>query len=101
MPLAHCVFFTLRDPSPENADRAVASCRELLSGHEGMLHFWAGCRGTEFTREKNVQDYDVALVTIFTDKAAHDRYQSHPRHLKFVELNTSRWKAVRAFDAWV
>ena len=42
-----------------------------------------------------------ALVTIFTDKAAHDRYQSHPRHLKFVELNTSRWKAVRAFDAWV
>jgi hypothetical protein len=101
MPLAHCVYFTLRDPSPENVAQALASCHELLSGHEGMVHFSAGRRGKEFTRPKNDQDFDVALVAIFADKEAHDRYQVHPRHVAFVETNGPRWKSVRIFDAWV
>lgn len=99
--LAHAVYFTLRDPSPQNLEAAVASAHELLSGHEGMSYFAAGLRGPEFARPVNDAQFHVALFTVFQDKAAHDRYQIHPRHLAFVERNHSRWESVRVFDAYV
>jgi hypothetical protein len=99
--LAHAVFFTLHESTPETRAAAVASCRRLLSGHEGMIHFSAGERGPEFARPVNDLAFDVALFTIFADKAAHDRYQSDPRHLEFIESNRPLWREVRVFDAWV
>lgn len=99
--LAHAVYFTLRDPSAQNIQAAVASARKLLSGHEGMTYFAAGQRGTEFARPVNDLDFHVALFTVFQDKAAHDRYQIHPRHLAFVKDNHERWQSVRVFDAYV
>ena len=98
--LVHAVYFELHDPSPESVQAAVASCRSLLSGHPGMSFFAAGARGREFARPVNDCAFDVALFTIFADKAAHDRYQEHPRHLKFVAENRERWKSVRVFDSW-
>lgn len=99
--LAHAVYFTLHDPSPRNVTAAVASIRELLSGHDGMTFFAAGPRGAEFARPVNDAQFDVALFTIFTDKAAHDRYQVHPKHLAFIEGHKKLWKSVRVFDAYV
>jgi hypothetical protein len=99
--LAHAVYFTLYDPSKRNLAAAVAACRELLAGHQGMLHFSVGTRGTEFARPVNDREFDVALLTIFADKSAHDHYQSHPRHVAFVEANQALWQQVRVFDAWV
>jgi hypothetical protein len=66
-----------------------------------MLHFFAGERGAEFARPVNDSEFDVALFTVFADRAAHDRYQSHPRHVEFVERNRALWREVRVFDAWV
>jgi hypothetical protein len=43
----------------------------------------------------------VALHIIFKDKAAHDRYQDHPRHKQFIEENQANWKKVRVFDSYV
>ena len=37
----------------------------------------------------------------FKDKAAHDAYQSHPRHKQFIAEGEANWKAVRVFDSWV
>lgn len=99
--LAHAVFFTLHDPSPEGRAAAVAACRRLLSGHEGVIHFHVGERGPEFARPVNDQTFDVGLFMVFADKAAHDRYQSHPRHLEFIESGRASWREVRVFDAWV
>lgn len=99
--IAHAVYFSLHDPSPAHRQAAVASIRELLSGHEGMTYFSAGVRGAEFARPVNDADFDVALFTVFQDKEAHDRYQVHPRHLAFIEGNKKLWKSVRVFDAWV
>lgn len=99
--LAHAVYFTLHDASPQNLQAALASVRELLSGHEGMTYFAAGRRGEEFARPVNDAAFDVALFTVFRDKAAHDRYQTHPRHLAFVAGNQKLWKSVRVFDAYV
>ena len=99
--LAHAVYFTLHDPSTPNLQAALASVRELLSGHEGMTYFAAGLRGREFARPVNDADFDIALFTIFRDKAAHDVYQTHPRHLAFVAAGQKLWKSVRVFDAYV
>lgn len=99
--LAHAVYFSLNDPSPANVKTALASIRELLSGHEGMSYFAAGPRGAEFARPVNDAAFDVALFTVFRDRDAHDRYQVHPRHLAFVEGNKNLWKSVRVFDAYV
>ena len=43
----------------------------------------------------NDRDWDVALHLVFADKAAHDKYQDHPEHLKFIEENKANWEKVR------
>ena len=99
--IAHAVYFTLHDPSPAKLQAAIASVREHLSGHEGMSYFAAGLRAAELARPVNDTGFHVALFTVFDDKAAHDHYQTHPRHLAFIEANKALWKTVRVFDAQV
>jgi hypothetical protein len=33
--------------------------------------------------------------------AAHDKYQDHERHKKFIDENKGNWDKVRVFDSWV
>ena len=99
--LAHDVYFTLRDASPEAKQRLVDACRRHLTGHEGTVFFATGVRADEMTREVNDQGYDVSLHVYFRDKAAHDVYQEHPRHKQFIAENNANWKTVRVFDSWV
>jgi hypothetical protein len=96
---AHAVFFTLVDPSEAARDRLIEACRKYLSGHEGTLHFAVGARDAGMTRDVNVRDFDVSLHIVFDSKAAHDRYQAHPRHAQFRELERDTWKQVRVFDS--
>lgn len=98
---AHMVFFSLAEPSDENSTRLIEACRQYLSGHEGTLHFSVGTRAAEMQRSVNMQDFDVALHVVFESRAAHDLYQAHPRHLEFVEKNSTLWKDVRVFDSYV
>ncbi len=99
--LAHDVFFSLNDASPEAKARLVASCKKHLSGHPGTVWFAAGVLAGDFQREVNDRDFDVALYVVFKDKAAHDAYQKHARHQKFIEENKANWKKVRVFDAYL
>jgi nitrilase len=52
-------------------------------------------------RDVNDRDFDVALHLVFESKAAHDKYQTHPRHLKLIEENKHLWSKVRVFDSYV
>jgi hypothetical protein len=99
--LAHNVYFTLKDGSPEAKQRLVAACRKHLSQHPGTVFFAAGVRAEALQREVNVRDFDVGLHIIFTDQAAHDRYQDAPAHYQFVAENKDTWMAVRVFDSVV
>ena len=99
--LAHMVFFKLKDNSPEAAQKLVDACKKYLSDHEGTLYFSAGVRAKEMKRSVNDTDFDVALHLVFCSKAAHDKYQNHPRHLKFIEENKDNWAGVRVFDSYV
>jgi hypothetical protein len=99
--LAHMVYFKLKDNSGGSRARLVASCKLLLNGHEGMVSFATGTLAGDFTREVNQRDFDVSLHLVFVNKAAHDKYQDHPRHLKFVEENKENWEKVRVFDSYL
>lgn len=99
-PLVHNVYFSLKDGSPENIQALTAACHKYLKGHEGELYFAAGPVVDELSRPVNQKDFHVCLCVAFKDKAAHDVYQTHPRHLQFIEENKPTWGGVRVFDSW-
>jgi hypothetical protein len=100
-PLAHMVFFKLAEPGRPAREKLVAACKKHLAGHEGTIHFSVGVLAADLRRDVNDQEFDVALHLVFASKAAHDRYQEHPRHLRFVEENRSLWSKVRVFDSYL
>ena len=99
--LAHMVFFELAEQNEANQEKLIAACDKYLSKHEGTVYYSAGARATELDREVNDQDFSVALHIVFENKAAHDTYQTHPLHLKFIEENKELWSGVRVFDSYV
>jgi hypothetical protein len=97
--VCHMVYFQLKDNAADKRDKLVAACKKYLTDHEGTVYFSAGVLSDDFKRDVNVRDWDVALHVVFKNKAAHDKYQEHARHLKFIEENKDNWKSVRVFDA--
>jgi len=99
--LAHNVYFSLNDSSPAAIDKMVAACHKYLKDHPGVVFYAAGTLCKDLTRPVNDLNFDVALHVVFTDRAAHDAYQTAPLHLKFIEENKPSWKQVRVFDSHV
>jgi hypothetical protein len=99
--LAHMVFFSLKDNSDGAVSKLVGGCKEYLSDHEGTLYFSVGVRAKDMNRDVNDKEFDVALHLVFRDKAAHDKYSTHPRHMKFIEEFKDNWAKVRVFDSRV
>jgi Stress responsive A/B Barrel Domain len=99
--LAHMVYFSLKDNSPEATQKLVDACKKYLTKHEGEVFFGAGTLAKDLKREVNDQDFDVALHIVFQNRAAHDKYQVADRHEEFIKENKSNWKKVRVFDSIV
>lgn len=99
--LAHDVFFSLNDTSPEAVDKLVRSCHANLKGHPGVVFYAAGVLAEDCQRDVNDRDFQVALQLVFEDKAAHDEYQVSESHQQFIAENKSNWSQVRIFDAYV
>jgi hypothetical protein len=99
--LAHLVFFTLKDRTPEARSALVEACHKYLSDHPGTVHFSAGLRAEAYSRPVNDQEFDVALVVVFDSTAAHDAYQTAPRHKQFIDEQSANWAKVRVFDGLV
>ena len=99
--LAHNVFFALKDNSTEARDKLVTACKTYLIDHPGIVFFACGTLAEELNRPVNDRDFDVGLHIVFTDQAAHDRYQDAALHHQFVAENKEGWKKVRVFDSLV
>jgi len=97
--LAHMVYFTLKDNAPPAIEKQLAACREFLTNHPGQVFVGIGTRTGDLTRDVNDQQFHVGLHIVFQDRAAHDVYQTHPRHLQFIEQSKPNWTNVRVFDA--
>lgn len=97
--LAHNVYFTLNDDSPQAQEKLVAACHRYLKDHPGVVFFAAGTLTADLTREVNDRGFHVALHVIFQDRASHDAYQVAESHQQFIDENNSNWKQVRVFDS--
>ena len=97
--IGHMVYFKLKDGTADNRQKLVAACEKYLAEHDGVVFFSAGVVADDFKRDVNDRDWDVALHLVFIDKAAHDKYQDHKEHLKFIEENKANWAKVRVFDS--
>ena len=98
---AHNVFFTLNDSSPAQCEKLVRDCYEYLKGHDGVVAFSSGTRAEGCERDVNDVLFHVSLHMVFGTRAAHDAYQTAPRHMQFVERNKNNWKTVRVFDSTI
>lgn len=100
-PLAHMVYFTLNDGTPENIQKLIESCYRHLEKIPGLTFFGAGPVVDDLSRPVNDKAFHVALNTAFATRADHDAYQQHANHLAFIAENKPTWKQVRVFDSWV
>ncbi|NBP52569.1 MAG: Dabb family protein [Actinobacteria bacterium] len=96
--LSHSVFFTLRDRTDAARRALVEGCRKHLTDHPGTAAFYVGTVA-DYDRQVNDRDFDVALHIVFESRAAHDAYQSAPRHDTFIAEHATTWAKVRVFDA--
>ena len=94
--LSHAVYFTMKDKG--SIESLIESCRTHLTNHPGALSFAVGTRASEYDRQVNDRDFDVALEIIFESHAAHDTYQTSDRHQQFIADNAEKWAQVRVFD---
>ena len=99
--VAHMVYFKLKDNSGAARAKLVAACKLYLTGHEGTVSFATGTLAGDLKREVNDLNFDVSLHLVFASKAAHDKYQDHPRHQKFIEEHQENWEKVRVFDSYL
>ena len=97
--IVHNVFFALKDNTLEAKNQLLESCKTYLTGHPGTRYFAVGTLAHEINRPVNDRDFDVALLIVFENQAAHDRYQQSSKHLEFIEKNRTGWKKVRVFDS--
>jgi len=98
--LAHNVFFSLKDNSPETKKAMVDDSHKYLAPIPGIVFYAAGVV-SDVERDVVDRDYDVALHVVFNDKAAMEKYLAHPSHLEYVAKHQPNWKKVRVFDSFV
>ena len=67
--VAHSVFFKLKDNSGANRAKLAATCKLLLTGHEGTISFAAGTLAGDLNGPFNDHDFDVSLHLVFVSKA--------------------------------
>ena len=74
--IRHIVMFRIKDEYKDEIPQLVENFRGMKGRIEGMLDLEAGqdILGSE-------RSYDLALTTVFQDRAAFDAYQTHPLHM--------------------
>ena len=97
--VVHNVFFTLRDDTEPECHALVEACTTSLANLPGITRFAAGVRDLTIASSANDRDFDVSLLVIFKDRAAHDAYLSAKEHVAFVEAHKGNWQTVRVFDS--
>ncbi|MCX7420573.1 MAG: Dabb family protein [Planctomycetia bacterium] len=101
MNLAHNVYFNLSDASPAAQQKLIDASYKYLKGHPGEVYFSVGTLVPDLARPVNDRGFHVGLHVVFENRAAHDAYQAHPRHIQFINENKPNWASVRVFDSYV
>ena len=101
-PLAHMVFFALKEHTKEAREAFVALCTKYLSGHEGVSYFSVGTIAEDAIEANvGVRDFDVALHLVFDSKESKEAYLKSKRHDGFVAAIKEPLAGVRVFDSYL
>lgn len=97
MALRHLVFWKLNGSSDEERDEQARAIKTALEGLNGRIP-----NMTELTIHRNCafhgSNWDIALVSEFTDLAALEAYQEHPEHIAVVDEVKKRVSDRAAID---
>ena len=96
--LIHSVYFWFKsDADPARVARFEEGLRQLSTIPDVQAAYWGR---PEATAARAVIDdsYAWGLVEIFADLAAHDRYQAHPVHDRFLQEFGDSWQRVQVYD---
>ena len=93
----HTVYFWLQDRLSDNDVRAFENGLDLLLSIKTVDHSF---RGVPADTDRPVIDrtYSYGIVVVFADKAAHDAYQTDPKHDRFRNECAQYWRKVQIYD---
>lgn len=74
--IRHIVLFKIKDEYKAEIPQLVKNFEGMRGRIEGLMELEAGADILHSERS-----YDLALVTLFQDRASFDAYQTHPVHL--------------------
>lgn len=96
---AHHVFFWLNNPN-DPGDRAEfeKGIDELLKVPQ-IKSYHVGLPAATTNRDVVEGSYTYSYLVFFEDEEAHDSYQQHPIHKKFIEDYQHLWEKVVVYDA--
>jgi hypothetical protein len=99
--LIHSVYFWFKaDADPAVVARFQEGLRELTAIPDIEAAYFG--RPETTPRRPVIDDsYAWALIEIFPDLAAHDRYQAHELHQRFLQEFSETWQKVQVYDVRV
>jgi len=93
----HHVFFWLKDPSNqeartkfEKAARELVTIETIIDSHIGVP--------APTNRDVIDTTYTYSILTTYKNKEDQDIYQTHTKHLKFIEDCRDLWEKVVVYD---
>ncbi|HUX97045.1 MAG TPA: Dabb family protein [Bacteroidales bacterium] len=93
----HHVFFWLKDPYDiEAISRFEKAARELITV-ETIVDSHIGVPAST-SRDVIDTSYTYSILTTYKNKEDQEIYQTHPKHLKFIEDCQELWEEVVVYD---
>lgn len=94
----HAVYFWLKENLSHQDRSEFLRGLKSLATIESIQQCYIG-EPAETDREVIDRSYSYALVVIFADEVAHDKYQEHPTHDRFRESCSPFWEKVQIYDS--
>ncbi len=95
----HTVYFWMKNPDSTNDNSIFAmNLKTFLDAVDVIRTYHIGVPANT-PREVVDNSYTFALIVTFDDKAAHDIYQEHAIHKKFIADTQHLWTKVQIYDS--
>ena len=93
----HHVFFWLKQPVTQEIRNKFEQALKELVKVETIVDYHLGVPAST-DREVIDTTYSYSLLVLFRNKEDQDIYQTHPKHLKFIEDCQDLWERVVVYD---
>ena len=94
----HHVFFWMKEDITADDFKTFEKGVATLPGID-LVKFGDVGKPASTDRPIIERSYSYSLLLVFENKTAHDEYQTHPVHLKFIENCSMLWSRVLIYDS--